>query len=410
MLIALILVLVVTLSISFFCSLLEACVLSVGNADIANIEQKQPKVGAIWRGFKADLHKPLAVILILNTFAHTIGAAVSGAYFETLYGEGWLVVFSIAVSFIMIQWTEILPKTLGALYNRRLASLIAFPLQWLIRFLGPIVWFVQFLNRPFESKKGAPAPSTADEIRALAQSALISKQMGPQEVKIIAAGAELSGQTAEQIMIPPDEISRIEADMPIQEAMIKAHLDAHTRYPLCVGNDLNKTVGYINFKELVAVLRTNPDNATLRGIARPILYISSDESCSSVLKKLVEGRWHIALVRDAKGNTVGLLTMEDVVEELVGEIEDEFDRLPKTFHSLGDTVFAVGGGLCATELAQKLGIKIPDAAGSVSGWIAARLDRAPRPNDTVRVGDWTFTVRRIRRQRAYEVMATSNSR
>ena len=123
----LLIVMGVALSISFMCSIMEACVLSVGNADIAVIEQKRPAVGRIWRSFKENLQKPLAVILILNTFANTFGAVLGGAYFEMLYGEKWLIAFSLCVSFVMIQWTEILPKTLGAQFNRHIAPFIALP-------------------------------------------------------------------------------------------------------------------------------------------------------------------------------------------------------------------------------------------------------------------------------------------
>lgn len=407
MLISLILILAISLSISFLCSILEACVLSVSNADLANIEQKNPRVGQIWRGFKKNLQKPLAVILILNTFAHTIGASLSGAHFEALYGKKWLVVFSIGVSFAMIQWTEILPKTIGAQFNRQLAPLIAIPLQWVITLFGPVVSLVHLLNRPFERKGTTDEPSTADEITALAHAALLSRQMAPQQVRIIAAGAELAGKKARDIMVPVEEVSYLDADMSPLDAFIKAHMDAHTRYPLCESNDINHIIAYVNFKELVSILKTNPENATLRGIARPILFVPPDENCSSIIKSLVEGRWHIAVVRDAKGKTVGLLTMEDVIEELVGAIEDEFDRLPRTFHPLGENRFAVGGGLPMKELAERLKVTLPGMEGSVSDWIAARLGHIPRPNETVAAGDLYFHVRRIRRQRAFEVMVTS---
>lgn len=313
------------------------------------------------------------------------------------------------VSYAMIQWTEILPKTLGAHFNRQLAPLIVVPLQWLIRLLWPIVWFIHLLNRPFEASGKTSGPTTAEEIHALAQSALLSKQLAPQQVKIISAGAGLAGKTARQIMVPLEEISFLDADMFLPDAFVKAHLDSHTRYPLRENNDLNKIIGYVNLKELAAVLRTNAGNPTLRGIARPLLFVSPDDPCSSIIKLLVEGHCHIAIVKDVIGKTIGLLTMEDVVEELVGDIEDEFDHLPRTFHSLGETVYSIGGGFSMAELAQKLRVEIPDAGGSMSDWITARLGHSPQPNEAARLGDWKFTVRRIRRQRAYEVMAVKEA-
>ena len=397
----------VSLSISFLCSIMEACVLSVGNADLAVIEQKRPATGRIWRSFKENLQRPLAVILILNTFAHTIGAVLGGAYFEMLYGEKWLVAFSVAISFIMIQWTEILPKTLGARFNRRLAPFMAVPLQLLIKLLAPVIKLVLLLNRPFESLKGHEAKnSPEEEINAIARSAFLARKIGAEQAGIISAGARLGDKTAAQIMVPAEEISLLDADMPLQEAFIKAHLDAHTRYPICEGNSPDKIIGYINFKELVAILRTNPDNPTLRGIMRPMLFVAPDQTCPKLLKQLMGGRWHMAVVKKGDGRTMGLITIEDVIEELVGEIEDEFDHLPRTFHDLGGTRYAVGGGLPVDELATRLNIVLPDAVGSVSDWIAARLGRVPRQNESFSAGRAGFTVRRMRRSRVFEVMVT----
>lgn len=406
----LIIVMGVSLSISFMCSVMEACVLSVGNADLAVIEQRRPAIGRIWRSFKENLQRPLAVILILNTFAHTIGAVLGGAYFEMLYGEKWLVAFSLVISFVMIQWTEILPKTLGARFNRRLAPFMAVPLQLLITLLTPVIKLVLLLNRPFENiGEHGPKSSPEEEINAIARSAFLARRIGAEQAGIIAAGARLGSRTAAELMVPVEEISRLDADMPLQDAFIKAHLDAHTRYPLCEGNSPDRVIGYVNFKELAAILRTNPDNATLRGIMRPMLFVSPYQTAPDLMKLLMGGRWHMAVVREEGGRTMGLITMEDVIEELVGDMEDEFDRLPRTLHDLGGTRYAVGGGLPAAELAARLKIELPGAEGSVSDWISARLGRVPRPNESFSEGRVGFTVRRVRRSRVFEAIVTIGS-
>jgi len=402
-----IIVMGVSLSISFLCSIMEACVLSVGNADLAVIEQKRPIIGRIWRSFKENLQRPLAVILILNTFAHTIGAVLGGAYFEMLYGEKWLIAFSVVISFIMIQWTEILPKTLGARFNRQLAPFMAMPLQMLIKLLTPVIKLVLLLNRPFENLKGDGAKnSPEEEINAIARSAFLARKIGAEQADIISAGARLGDRTAVQIMVPTEEISLLDVDMPLQKAFIKAHLDSHTRYPLCEGNSPDKIIGYVNFKELVAIMHTNPENATLRGIMRPMLFVAPEQTCPKLLKQFLGGRWHMAVVKESDGRTAGLITLEDVIEELVGDIEDEFDHLPRTFHDLGGTRYAVGGGFLVAELAARLNIVLPDAAGSVSDWIATRLGRVPRQHESFSAGRAGFTVRRVRRSRVFEAIVT----
>lgn len=406
-LVLLILVTAGALAISFLCSLVEACVLSLGNSDIAAIEEKSPAAGRLWKDFKENLQRPLAVILITNTFAHTLGAVFGGAYFEELYGGEWLFVFSLVLTFVMIQWTEILPKTLGSRFKRKIAPFIARPMNLLIGLMRPVIRLVILLNRPFEGMKSGAEASPEEEINAIARSAFLARQMGAEQAGIIAAGARLGSRTAREIMVPVEEISWIDAGMPLPEAFIKAHLDAHTRYPLYEGNSPDRIIGYVNFKELVAIMRTNPANATLRGIMRPILFVSPDQTAPELLKQLMGGRWHIAAVREAGGKTVGLVTVEDVIEDLVGDIEDEFDHLPRTFHDLGGTRYSVGGGLPAAEAAAKLGTTIPDASGSLADWMAGKLGRVPRPNDSFSAGGAVFTVRRVRRSRVFEAMVTT---
>ena len=145
----LILSLCISFSVSFFCSLLEACALSLSLTDIAHLSEKKPLIAAIWKRFKENLEKPIAVILIVNTLAHTIGASLAGAQFDKLFGAQWIVVFSVAFSFGMIQWTELLPKSLGVRYNMQIAAWAARPLQFLIKLMHPLVALTNWLNRPF---------------------------------------------------------------------------------------------------------------------------------------------------------------------------------------------------------------------------------------------------------------------
>ena len=119
----------IALGVSFLCSLMEAALLSLTPSQVARLSERHPATGAIWRGVKANLERPIAVILILNTTAHTIGASVAGAQFDELWGDEWIWAFSIVFTLVMLQFTEILPKTLGVQFNTLLAPVIARPLQ-----------------------------------------------------------------------------------------------------------------------------------------------------------------------------------------------------------------------------------------------------------------------------------------
>ncbi len=182
----LILTISISLLISFFCSLMEACLLSLSNSNIAEISQKSPKTASIWRRFKSNIQKPIAVILIVNTLAHTIGASVSGAKFDDLFGHEWLWVFSLVYSLIMIQYTEILPKTLGVRFNIILAKVSALPLFILVRVFRPLTTLIEILNSPFERKKQKSPNTIADEIMLLSGSAELDNSISHEQASVIA--------------------------------------------------------------------------------------------------------------------------------------------------------------------------------------------------------------------------------
>jgi CBS domain containing-hemolysin-like protein len=123
------------LSISALCSLMEAALLSLSPSQVASISERWPRTGAIWQGFKANIERPIAAILILNTASHTVGASVAGAEFDQLFGNEWIWAFSLVFTFLMLQFTEILPKGVGVRYNRQVALWIARPLSVLIQLI-----------------------------------------------------------------------------------------------------------------------------------------------------------------------------------------------------------------------------------------------------------------------------------
>ncbi len=394
----------VALGVSFLCSLCEATLLSLTPSQVGQLSQRNPAIAAVWSRFKANIEKPIAVILVLNTAAHTIGASVAGAEFEKLFGDRWIVVFSLVFTYLMLQFTEILPKTLGVRYNREFAVVIAQPLTVLIKVLAPVIHLIHFVNRPFErqSKRKTRAPATLEELTSLAGLARLSNLISPQEERIISRATRLDETLIRQVMIDAQHISFLTTAMSLPQAIIAAHLDPHTRFPVCEENDRDRVVGYVNFKEMIYRTRTNPGDPTLKGIIRPVHFASPEESAADLLRVFTTQHFHMAIVRDTNGRTLGLVTLEDIVEELVGEIEDEFDRLPAHCQSLKGNVWMVGGGLPVSEIKPRTGIDLPQAdQGSLSAWILRRLKK-PQLNEVFHEGDVEVMVRRLRRGNVFE--------
>jgi putative hemolysin len=187
------------------------------------------------------------------------------------------------------------------------------------------------------------------------------------------------------------------------DAVLTAHYDPHTRFPICEDGDRDRVLGYINFKELVYRARTNPSDPSLRGIIRPVHFVHRDESAADLLRMFVEQHVHMAIVRDDDDKTLGLVTMEDLVEELVGELEDEFDRLPRMCHALSGGTWMVGGGFPASKLNDVLGVSFDYARGSTSAWLIERMGRVPKVNEVYVEANYEFLIRRTRRGKIFEV-------
>lgn len=401
--IVLIVSLAVAFGVSFLCSFLEAALLSLTPGQIADISQRRPRIGAIWQAFKKDIEKPIAVILIINTAAHTIGAAVAGAEFDNLFGTEWIWLFSLVFTAVMIQYTEILPKTLGVRFNQFVAIGAAFPLRGLIYVLNPFIRLIHFFNRPFEMKKrDAAGGTTLEEISVLAGLARLTNQIGAKQERIIRHVPQLSQLSVEQIMIPIENVAFISTAQTLAEALVTAHVDSHTRFPVCENGDKNQVIGYVNFKEIVAFMRTNPNERGLKGIIRPIGFSSPRDSAASLLEKFTGQHLHMAIVRDDNGKSLGLVTLEDIVEELVGDLEDEFDRLPRMLYSLSGDVWSVGGGVPLKDLALESRLPLPEAPESVSTWILGVLGRQPQSGESFTHNGIEIVVRRTRRGKVFE--------
>ena len=389
------------LFVSALCSLMEATLLSLTPSQVAQLSQRRPKLGAIWQDFKSRIDRPIAAILLINTAAHTIGASIAGSQFDELFGDEWILVFSLVFTYLMLQFTEILPKTLGVKHNRLLALLIARPLAAAVTVLAPVLYLVQWV--PFKGGRRNQATPAAEEIAALAGAARLSKQISSQQERIIKGGVSLSRLNVRNVMLPSEDISFLSTAQTTSDALITAHLEAHTRFPICEGDDRDRVVGYVNFKELVYHMRVNPNDSSLAGIIRPIHFVAPDDPASELLKAFVEQHVHMAIVRDCEGRTLGLVTLEDLVEEFVGELEDEFDRLPRMFHVLRGGTWMIGGGTPMSQVASELKLAVPDAVGSVSAWLMQRFGCMPKPGAQIREGGAVFSVRRVRRGKIFEV-------
>jgi CBS domain containing-hemolysin-like protein len=429
----------IALGISALCSLMEAILLSLTPSQVAQISARRPRIGLMWQRFKHSIEKPIAAILIVNTAAHTVGATVAGAQFEKVYGSNGLVIFSILFTYLMLQFTEVLPKSLGVRYNYLLAPLVARPLGVLIRILTPISYFIHLVNRPFARRPEAqPEGAALQEIMALASSARLSKLIDSRQERLIRAASRLPELCVRQIMTPRTEVLFLKVDEPLSEILQTIQQSAYTRLPLCE-NDMDHVIGVVHVKDLfkqlhlmVGRLRVadghTPDGEAIgivdgqpgaalhvigsgqidmRKTRRNVMFVPEQMPVPLLLRDFQESRKHMAIVVDEYGMTQGVVTLEDVIEEMVGEIEDEFDVPADAAIRPEAGGYRISGICPIHELQQRLPLHdLEDGEGvdTLGGYILKRLGRLPEAGDIVRVGTFDARVLSIERRRIGEVL------
>lgn len=375
------------LFISALCSLMEAALLSLRPSQIADMSSRWPRIGTVWQRFKAEIERPIAAILILNTAAHTIGVSVAGAEFAGLFGDDWIWLFSLVFTFMMLQFTEIMPKGAGVRYNRQVALWIARPLNLLVQVLLPVVHLVHWINRPFVGKRrqGEPA-ATLEEIAALAGLARLSNEISPRQERIIKEGTRLSRVKVRAVMRPRVEIDALEIDTPPEEIVGAVVMSGFSRVPVYEG-DLDHIVGFIYIKDVLRQLHMGWP-IELGKLLRTPPFVPETLPLDRLLQVFRKERTQMAIILDEYGGTVGLVTMEDVLEEFVGEIYDEHrrDEGMEEIARRDETSWFVNGAVNLRDLLEAVGLpqlrpSAPQDVNTVGGLIQWLLDRIPDVGD-----------------------------
>lgn len=314
------------LGFSFVCSVLEAVLLSATPAYVASLEERGRSSGATWRRLKEDVDRPLGAILSLNTIAHTVGAAGAGAQAQEIWGSEVLAITSVILTLLILYLSEIIPKTLGAVYWRQLAPTVARILPPLIWMLYPLVWIAELLARLFSRGKVSEAISPG-EITALARLAEEAGTVRGAEQRIVRNLFQLDSVATRDVMTPRTVMFSLDEEATIDE-VLETHPELHfSRIPIWRGG-VDNVVGYVLKDDLLLAATRGGGTKRLAELEREIPVVVESLPLSRLFERLVEEREHFALVIDGFGSVAGVVTMEDVLETLLGlEIVDEADAV-----------------------------------------------------------------------------------
>ena len=312
--------------LSALCSICEAVLYSLTTSQVEMLRRTGTRAGSILHELKNDIDEPITAILTLNTIANTVGAAVAGAAAAHLYGDKNVFLFSAAFTMAILIFSEIIPKTVGVSFSYRLAPFIAFPIQLMVICLKPIVKLCQTITRLIPQDKSEDS-ITAEELQTIAAMSRESGQLEEVQEKVISNIINLKQKTVRQVMTPRTVTFSLDENISVEEAMAEiARLTSHSRVPV-YDKDPDDVTGIVMRKDVLLAAAEQKVTSTLGKLKIPVHFVPETMPLNLVLIDFFEKRQHLFVVVDEYGSVTGVISMEDVLEEIVGEeILDESDR------------------------------------------------------------------------------------
>lgn len=312
------------LAVSFLCSVLEAVLLSTPVSFISMKESQGVKAAPLLMKYKTNIDRPVAAILTLNTVAHTIGAAGVGSESVKVFGEAYFGIISAILTLLILVLSEIIPKTIGASYWRTLAMPSAKIIKALIVIAYPLVWLSELLTRCV-SPKIQPLTVSREEVAAMVSVGTDEGVIEDAENKVIQSFLKLSNVKAEDIMTPYVVVSSVSTGTTMKEFYDNKALAPFSRIPVFeTGREF--ITGYVRRANVLEMLTQDKFTVQLKDIVRPILFFMEDAKVSDIWQRMLQEKEHISVITDEYGCMRGIVTMEDVIETMLGvEIMDECD-------------------------------------------------------------------------------------
>ncbi len=312
--------------ISSACSLMEAVLYSVPTRYVESLTEKGRRGAAIFKSLRETIERPIAAILSLNTIANTAGAAFAGSAASSVFGHDCLPYFSLFFTLAILLFSEIIPKTAGVVYGRQLLGVVAYTLRGLVWLMAPAIWLTNIITRAISRGKGKEVV-TPDELRIMASLSLRSGQIKPYQERAIESILQLQHKTVKDVMTPRTVMVTLSEHLTIKEAAKVQAIKEHSRIPI-YDKDEEDVVGFVLTREIFMHLAEGKGDMRLTELMRPIHFVVESASLDSVLMEFLERRQHIFIVLDEYGGISGLVTLEDILEEIIGrEIVDEFDKV-----------------------------------------------------------------------------------
>lgn len=384
----------------FFASA-EAALIAVRRSHVNELATRGGAAGRALKSLKDAPDKFLATVQFGVTVVGTLASVISGATvvqalaphvaelpwkFAQRWPEQIAIVLVVAIlAFVMLVIGELVPKYLALARPEIMALRVARPINWLSKLGYPVVALLTSASRAITRLLGVhpsehALPVSDQEIRHLVLEGRLHGSIHPTEHHLIHQVLDFSDTTARQIMTPRPDIAAFEIRTPIDETLRMIREEGYSRYPV-YEQTIDQIKGAIYTKDIIHIL-TEGSPIILTDLVRPVVFVPDSMPIVKVLARFQAEHRHLAIVLDEFGGTAGLLTMEDILEEIVGEIQDEYDAEPADFQKLPDGSALVSGRLSVVDFNERFGAHLPSQrADTLAGLMSVALDRIPHRGD-----------------------------
>src|SRR5690606_12561514 len=316
---AIVVVVSLTLALSFLCSIIEAALYTVTPSQLEVLKKRKVFGARRFARYRENVEGPIAAILAVNTIAHTAGASVAGALVADRYGDPVVGVFAALFTLAVLVWTEIVPKSIGVRYAQQLVPFLVWPLQALIWLSWPIAHPTQLLMRRLMKGKGGNGP-TEDEIIAMSRMAAQDGELTRLEQSWVENALCLDKVSAHDLMTPRTVVQSLPVERKVAEVIAdRAAGLRHSRLPVYENGDPDRLVGVVLRRDVYDAFAQGRGDLSLRQLLRPLDYVPEGMKGPHLLQKFIGGKRHLVAVIDEYGGFEGIVTLEDVLEHLIGQ-------------------------------------------------------------------------------------------
>ena len=343
-----------------------------------------------------DLLQPFFELFHITAEPHQRSIAIGVGFFVNCY--------------LLIVVGELVPKAIAIRRTLSTALWTAPPLNWFYRVSFPFIWILHRSSQFVLARLGFNGAELGEEHSDEELRLMLGSARGsPGQRDLVLNALDLRHRTAREVMRPRNEIAVFNTSAPLADCLAVAERTRYSRFPLCTDGDLDRTPGVVHIKDLYAVRDQARTAAELLPVARKLIYIPETARLERLLQLFLERKLHIALVVDEYGGTTGIVTLENVLEALVGQIQDEFDSEKTELFRIGDNVWEAAGALPLHELEKIIGgVADGEGVATVSGWLTQRLGGFPKGGDTLTVGACLLRVEEMDGRRVARLRITTS--